>query len=336
MPLIYAERTINNLLEAEQILSRYPNLEWIDDYQTFRRENMHREKQSVIFAMKRGAWLKPFHCYHQNSEFTYLSLDLAEGCSFDCVYCYLQSYLNHGALVLFVNRDGIQQELQALKDQRLWISTGLLSDSFLAEEYNPQVAWLSHVIPENAVLELRTKSANTQLLQDPTINRDRVVAAWSLNPTPLDTHYEYGTATIAERLAAAKHAVSLGYRIAFHFDPVFYFEGWKTGYANLVQELESIPLQQLAFLSVGLFRYMPELGAIIRQRFPYHEILTEEFFPQSGGKYHYFRSIRKEMYGMFQEWLKPWNGRVPVFWSMEPDDSMIYRSFSSALLPSDF
>jgi spore photoproduct lyase len=324
--MIHAEKKISELPEADRILSRYPHLEWIDDYQTFKRETMHREKQCVIFAAKRGAWLKPFHCYHQNSEFTYLSLDLAEGCSFDCVYCYLQSYLNHGALVLFVNRDSIQQELQGLQDQRLWISTGLLSDSFLAEEYNPQVAWLSQVIPDNAVLELRTKSVNTKLLEDPAIKRDRVVPAWSLNPPPIDTHYEYGTANIAERLAAAKHALSLGYRLAFHFDPVFYFDGWKTAYANLIQDLQNIPIQQIAFLSVGLFRYMPGLGGIIRQRFPYHEILSEEFFPQADGKYHYLRSIRKEIYGMFREWLKPWNDRVPVFWSMEPDDAMIFTT----------
>ncbi len=322
----FAERKLADLPEASDILKRYPHIEWIDDYQTFRRETMHREKQCVIFAAKRGAWLKPFHCYHQNSEFTYLSLDLAEGCQFDCVYCYLQSYLNNGALVLFVNRDGLEQELQSFQDQPLWISTGLLTDSFLAEEFNPQLAWLSRLIPDNAVLELRTKSANSKLLEDPTICRDRVVAAWSLNPEPIDTHYEYGTANIAQRLEASNRAASLGYRIAFHFDPIFYFDGWQTAYGKLMRELESIPPQQLAFLSVGLFRYMPELGNIIRQRFPYHEILTGEFFPQSGGKYHYFRSIRKEMYGMFQEWLKPWSSQVPIFWSMEPEDEMIFST----------
>ena len=306
-----------------QILKRYPDLEWIEDYQTFRRETMHREKRCVIFALKRGAWLKPFHCYHQNSEFHYLSLDLAEGCSFDCVYCYLQSYLNNGALVVFVNRDGLEEELQSFQNQRIWISTGLLTDSLLAEEFNPQIEWLSHVVPDRAVLELRTKSANTKFLEDPNIRRDRVVAAWSLNPEPIASHYEYGTASVAERLAAAKHAVSLGYRVAFHFDPVFYFDGWEEAYSNLIDELRSIESEQIAFLSLGLFRYMPDLGAIIRKRFPYHEILTGEFFPQSGGKYHYLRSIRKEMYGKFQMWLEPWITKVPVFWSMEPEDAMI-------------
>src|ERR1041384_1828297 len=98
----YAERSVANA-EFLRELEKHHEIEWIDDYQTFRRENIIREKESVIFARKRGAWLKPFHCYDNRSGYQYFSIDLAEGCLFDCVYCYLQSYLNHGALVIFLN-----------------------------------------------------------------------------------------------------------------------------------------------------------------------------------------------------------------------------------------
>jgi spore photoproduct lyase len=222
-----------------------------------------------------------------------------------------------------VNRDGLEEELHSFQNQRLWISTGLLTDSLLAEEFHPKIAWLSQLMPRNAILELRTKSANAKLLEDPAIRRDRVVAAWSLNPEPIASRYEYGAASITERIEAAKQAVSLGYRVAFHFDPVFYFDGWEAAYSKLIDGLRSIESKHIAFLSLGLFRYMPDLGVIIRRRFPYHEILTGEFFPQSDGKYHYLRAIRKEMYRKFQEWLEPWSANVPVFWSMEPEDAMI-------------
>jgi spore photoproduct lyase len=213
--------------------------------------------------------------------------------------------------------------LKSFQQERLWISTGLVTDSLLAEQFNPQIADLSTLIPENAILELRTKSADTSLLENPAIDRTRVVVAWSLNPESIATKYEFGTATVAERINASQHAVSLGYRVAFHFDPVFYFDGCGEAYENLIDELKQIPNQNLAFFSVGLFRYMPDLGAVIRQRFPYHEILTGEFFRQSDGKYHYLRHIRKEMYRNFQLWLEPWSEKVPVFWSMEPDGQII-------------
>jgi spore photoproduct lyase len=316
-----AEQCLSDSPDFSHILKRHHDLRLIDDYQTFRKETMHREKRCVIFARKRGAWLKPFHCYHQNQESRYISLDLAEGCAFDCVYCYLQSYLNSGALVLFVNRDGLETELQSLGRDPVWISTGILTDSLLAEEYYPMMPWLSHRLPEKATLELRTKSANVEILNDPEISREKLVIAWSLSPDYVVTNYEYGTSTLMQRMDAARRATELEYRIAFHFDPVFHFEGWQEAYGKLFNDLKEFKSENVAFLSIGLFRYMPDLGSIIRKRFPYHEILTEEFFRAEDGKYHYLRSIRKEMYAKFQGWLKQWN--VPVLWSMEPDNELI-------------
>jgi spore photoproduct lyase len=233
----------------------------------------------------------------------------------------LQSYLNSGALVLFVNRDGLETQLQSLGSGPAWISTGILTDSLLAEEHHPMIAWLSHRLPHQATLELRTKSANVEILNDANISREQLVVAWSLSPETVVTTYEYGTSTLIQRLNAARGALELGYRIAFHFDPVFYFEGWQDAYGKLFDTLQEFRSEKIAFLSIGLFRYMPDLGSIIRKRFPYHPILIEEFFPSQDGKYHYLRSIRKEMYAQFQRWLKPWN--VPILWSMEPENELI-------------
>jgi DNA repair photolyase len=320
----YAEESIRDLPEYEEIASRYPELEWIEDYQSFRKANTVQEKKSLIFARKRGSWLKPFHCY-DNRAYRFLSLDLAEGCLFDCVYCYLQSYLNHGALVLFLGFESLLTELSNLGSQRHWISTGLLSDSLLAENQFPFLRRISAHMPADSILELRSKAADLSSLTDAEIERDRIVVSWSLNPPEIVQAYEYGTSTLEERLKAASEAIRLGYRIAFHLDPVFYFDGWKEAYAGLFAGLDQFPTDRLAFLTVGLFRYMPGLGAVIRKRFPYHPILAGEFFPDEDGKYHYFRSIRKEMYEAFTEWLKRWS-EIPVFWSMEPDTKLISKA----------
>lgn len=317
----YAESSIRDLPQAAEILRKHADLEWIEDYQTFRRETIVLEKRSVIFARKRGAWLKPFACYHQNHEYEYFSLNLAEGCLFDCVYCYLQSYLNHQALVLFLEEPALFHELEHRK--RSWISTGLLSDSFLAESYYSLLPALSHHIPDDCLLELRSKSCNLPFLSDPTIRRERVVLSWSLNPQRIVDRYEYQTASLQQRLQAAKSAIDAGFNVGFHLDPVFHFHGWETAYESLFQQLAAFPQAGVAFLSLGLFRYMPDLGAVIRKRFPVHDVMTGEFFPDVDGKYHYFRGIRKQMYRQFAEWLKPWLERTPVFWSMEPDGNLL-------------
>ena len=312
----YAENSVRDLPEYAEICRRYPDLQWVEDYQRFRKESVTQEKKCLIFACKRGKWLKPFHCY-DDPNYRFISLDLAEGCLFDCVYCYLQSYLNHGALVLFLGKDSLLTELSNLDPHPYWISTGLLSDSLLAEEHYSMLPEISRTIPGNSVLELRSKATNLVTLSDPAILRDRVVVSWSLNPPQIVQAYEYGTATLDERLSAAWDAIRLGYRVAFHLDPLFYFDGWKDAYTKLFAALEPFPKERLAFLSIGLFRYMPALGSEIRKRFPYHPILSGEFFPEEDGKYHYFHPIRKELYAVIQQFLQPWN-QIPVFWSMEP------------------
>jgi DNA repair photolyase len=317
----FAEKSVCDLPELVQIKEQYPGLQWIDDYQSFRRENLIKEKNCLIFARKRGPWLKPFYCYG-NGSYRFLSLDVAEGCLFDCVYCYLQTYLNHGALVLFVDCNSLAKELCELNSGPYWISTGLLSDSLLAEKQHSLLPVISQHVPEGSILELRSKSAEISPLFKPEILRDRVVISWSINPVEVVQTYEYGTASLDQRLKAASEVISLGYKVAFHLDPVFHFDDWKETYALLFKALEEFPEDRIAFISVGLFRYMPELGSMIRKRFPYHPILSGEFFHDEDGKYHYFRHIRKEMYHQFSKWLQKWK-EVPIFWSMEPDARLL-------------
>jgi len=315
----FAEKGIRELPEYGEIAQRHPSLEWIDDYQTFHRETLRREKDCVIFARKRGNWLKPFHCY-QNGRYTYFSLDLAEGCLFDCAYCYLQSYLKHGALVLFVDCGGVKAEMERRTESNLWISTGLLSDSLLAERYFPAVSRISGMIPPGSVLELRSKSDDVAILTDDRIDRGTAVLSWSLNPQRIARDYEYRAASLERRLEAARRAVQLGFRIGFHFDPVFHFEGWQQEYSTLFDSLREFSTDRVAFLSLGLFRYMPELGSVIRKRFPSHRLMTGELIVDADGKYQYFRPIRREMYRVFAELFQPWKeAAVPILYSMEPD-----------------
>jgi spore photoproduct lyase len=169
---------------------------------------------------------------------------------------------------------------------------------------------------------MRTKSVEISALRNPDIHREQIVISWSLNPDQIVQTYEYGTSSLTERFSAAREVIDLGYRVGFHLDPVFYFDGWREAYSNLFEQLKDIPKDRIAFLSIGLFRYMPELGEVIRKRFPFHPVLSGEFFPDEDGKYHYFRPIRKTMYAAFQEWLQPWEG-IPILWSMETEERFI-------------
>jgi spore photoproduct lyase len=328
----FAEKQVRDFPIVRDFEAKHQELQWIESYQQFHMGRTTQEKQCLIYACKRGPWLKPFHCYHQNFEFQFYSLDAAEGCSFDCVYCYLQSYLNHGALVLFVNLNDLKEELRSCQQKNLWISTGLLTDSLVSEKYFPILPEISPLLPHGSVLELRTKSDDVQALSDSSIHREQIVVSWSLNPSFIANGYEYRAADLASRLKAANQAMEMGYRLGFHLDPVFYFDGWQNAYRELVDRIRQFPKEKIAFLSVGLFRYMPDLGSVIRKRFPMHPILAGEFLADEDGKYHYFREIRKEMHREFSSWLEPWKPEVPVFWSMEPDERILRSNPAEASL----
>jgi spore photoproduct lyase len=172
------------------------------------------------------------------------------------------------------------------------------------------------------VLELRSKSAQVETLDNDRVAKDQIVVSWSLNPSLIAEKYEFGADSVEKRLDAATRVVRMGYRVAFHLDPVFHFEGWRYAYRQLFSLIDHFPEDKIAFVSIGLFRYMPDLGNQIRKRFPFHPVLSGEFFLDEDKKYHYFRVIRKEMYKEFSAWVKKWKN-VPVFWSMEPDASLI-------------
>src|SRR4029453_11601095 len=100
----------------------------------------------------------------------------------------------------------------------------------------PAVSRISGMIPRGSILELRSKSDDLSSLDGP-IDRESTVISWSLNPDRIARDYEYRAAPPEKRLEAARRAIQGGFRIGFHFDPVFHFDGWQQQYAQLFASL---------------------------------------------------------------------------------------------------
>jgi hypothetical protein len=110
--------------------------------------------------------------------------------------------------------------LRARPERSFRIGTGELADSLALD---PLTGLSRHLVPffaarANATLELKTKTDNVgELLDlDP---RGRVVVSWSVNAPAIVAAEEHGTASLAERLSAARRVQEAGYRLGFHFDP---------------------------------------------------------------------------------------------------------------------
>jgi DNA repair photolyase len=256
----------------------------------------------------------------------YQILHLGTQCSLGCTYCILQAYLSGRNLRLFANLGDMWLELMEhlrsspRKVHRL--GTGEFMDSLLLD---PVTHLSRKLIPffagqPRAVLELKTKTANVELLEG-LRHGGRTIVAWSLNPQDLIRSEEPGAAGLEVRLAAARMCQEWGYRLAFHFDPLIAYPGWQRGYAEVVNRLgATVDPARIAWISLGTLRFMPVLKQIIRRRHRGSALLHEEFVPGLDGKLRYFRDLRVEMYRHLNTLLHRVSRDLFIYLCMESED----------------
>ncbi|NIV72697.1 MAG: hypothetical protein GWN44_08470, partial [Calditrichae bacterium] len=74
------------------------------------------------------------------------------------------------------------------------------------------------------MLEFKTKSNNIRyFLENETPNN--IVCSWSLNTSVIIENEEHFTASLEQRLQAARTIADYGIKVAFHFHPLVYYQG---------------------------------------------------------------------------------------------------------------
>jgi spore photoproduct lyase len=256
----------------------------------------------------------------------YQILHLGTQCSLGCSYCILQAYFPGSHLRIFANLAEMWRQLQDhLRSSRRRvhrIGTGEFTDSLLLD---PLTRMSEDLVPfftgqPRAVLELKTKTANVDLLEN-LEHGGRTIIAWSLNPPAMIASEEAGATSLGERLEAAHRCQGWGYRLAFHFDPLIVHTNWRENYAEVVDRLSaSVNPAGIAWVSLGSLRFMPALRPIARRRHPQSTIFDEEFVPGLDGKLRYFRDLRVEMYRHLTGLLREMRRDLCIYCCMESED----------------
>jgi len=254
---------------------------------------------------------------------SYHVFDSVLGCPADCHYCILQDVLRDLPITVNVKTGEILSNLSRYLDSRsdrfTRIGTGELSDSLMLESVTH---FAEKTVPffadqSRAVLELKTKSADVGVLEG-LVSRGRTIVSLSLNPQVMIDRYESRTATLDERIKASSQCVSWGYPVGFHFDPILLEDGWESSYAEVVEKLKgAIDPGNVAWVSLGAFRFTGKLAAVIRERFPGSGLLAGGFAKCSDGKYRYPEELRVRAYKLLWEKLKSWSDDFPVYLCME-------------------
>lgn len=257
----------------------------------------------------------------------YQIINEMSGCPMDCAYCILQSYRNSRTLTVYVNYEQIFNEIDALIEsypQRIIrIGTGELADSLALEGITGLTDRLLPYFKArgNVFFEVKTKSCNINYLTKYNQQLENVVFSLSVNPDQVIEKYEFKTDCFAARLEAARKAQDLGFKLAFHFDPIIYHHNWRENYSQIITQLfNQIDSQKIVWISMGGLRFPTELRDIMYERFPKINLIRDEQIIGLDQKIRYFKPLRLEMFKHVYSQIRQHSADVFVYFCMESKD----------------
>jgi spore photoproduct lyase len=248
-----------------------------------------------------------------------LTLDAVENCGFDCSYCSIQSFY-HGDEVRFDARFVDKLAQLNLDPRRIYhIGTGQSSDSLMWGNQGGVLEALFTFARRhpNVILELKTKSKNVQYLLRTKVPKN-ILCTWSLNTPTLISHEEHLTASLDERLDAARRLADRGVWIGFHLHPMIHYDRWRQDYSELLQRLvETYTPQEVALVSLGTLTYIKPVIKQLRARKGFHSKILKMPWVESDGKLSYPQQIKQAMFSYAYQALKPWHDEVFFYLCME-------------------
>lgn len=196
------------------------------------------------------------------------TIDSFRNCSYGCSYCSIQSYFDKNEVL--VDRDFVNK-LNALEidDDKIYhFGTGQSSDSLLWGNKEGHLEALLDFARRNpnVILELKTKSSNVDFLESLDIPKN-VITTWSLNPEVIIKNEEHRTASLEERLRAAKKISAKGNLVGFHFHPIIFYDGFEKDYRDLVQKIVGhFTPEECALVSLGTVTFNKKTINEIRKK----------------------------------------------------------------------
>ncbi|MFH1415463.1 MAG: spore photoproduct lyase family protein [Elusimicrobiota bacterium] len=329
---LYPETVYYDSMSADSILledvrQKYEESEYIEisSYKEYIKENIYsletynKRRKTFFIIEEEFDFFRTCPCTQGCVSCGYHIFNMGFGCPYECTYCYLQEYTNTPGIVIQSNMAEYLEKLGAYAGMGRRIGSGEFTDSLALD---PVTGYSKHIIeffrrhPET-VFEFKTKSDNIENILDVPA-ADNVVVAWSLNPQPVIDNNEFYSATLENRLKAASRCVQHGFDVAFHFDPVVYYDGWEEDYRQLIGDLfDNIDKERIRWISLGSLRFRRELKKIIENRFPDNNILDEELIIGFDGKLRYTDAVRADIYRKIAKHIRKHDAGILLYLCME-------------------
>jgi spore photoproduct lyase len=247
------------------------------------------------------------------------TIDAVKNCGFGCSYCSIQTMYT-GDNILFDENFGDKLEAIELDPKKGYhIGTGQSSDALMWGNKNGILDDMFRFATKwpNILLELKTKSRNIDyfLRSDVPAN---VICSWSLNPEVVVKNEEHLTASLSQRLDAARWVSDEGIGVAFHLHPMVHYEGWQGGYSSLIERLtDNFNHDEVTFVSFGALTFPKPIIRKIRTSGIKTRIHQMPMSPNPEGKMTYPDHIKEALFGHAYRAFSVWHGNVFFYLCME-------------------
>jgi len=255
--LIYYESKIKDSPITKQIFDKFKNSEKIEiqHYKNLFDAKIwnYKTEPLIILAKQEHIAILPTpsnYWFPWKSFFFKPSLN----CFFNCKYCYLQGTFRNHFPVFFLNYEDMQKKIinQIQQIRQSWFDGQI---TFYASNYTDLLATenISHFhqnflpfcesLPDNVLIETRTKSANISTLLDYAKNLNwnsptqKMEFAFSLSPRIIAEKYELWTAALDDKLNAINQLLKKWFRVGLRFLPLLPVEKFLQIYSVFLDEV---------------------------------------------------------------------------------------------------
>ena len=254
-----------------------------------------------------------------------MTIDAVQGCSLGCSYCSIQTFYSDGKVTVDKNLAEKLANIPLDPSKNYHIGSGQSSDSLVIGNkegvLDAQLKFASE--NPNIILEFKTKSNNISHLLKTDLP-DNVFVCWSLNPQLFIDHEEHGTASLNQRLQAAKDLSRKGVLVGFHFHPIVYYEGYEDDYKNIVKKVMSMfKPSEVAMISMGTLTFIKPAINKLRSTGLKSKVLQIPM-ADAVGKSSYTKEIKKEIFSTVYDQFQPWHKDVFLYLCME--ESSVWES----------
>ena len=222
---------------------------------------------------------------------------LGTSCPGGCQYCYLATTLGRKPYVrVYVNVDeiltavgrSIQKHLPATTSFEVASTSDPVAVEHLTGSLRKTIAFFGR--QDHGRLRVVTKFANVNSFLD-LDHQKHTKFRFSINSRYVIETFEANTASLAERLEAARKIAQAGYPLGFIIAPLFIYEHWRQDYRYLLENLAQIlgsTVQKTVSFELISHRFTARAKNIILERFPHTKLEMEESARKfKWGKYGY-------------------------------------------------